>query len=603
MGIDFSSNGISFSSQGKSESGTSTGRPISSTTSYARLVIFHYIKQNFDLINFTGTTPSDNDVFATTTVVIEDEITSVNVSKSLHSSNPAGTFDIELLPSKNWKRLISPGDWALIYLYSGQSEKIDPKDIPNKNIVMIGNLDRISRSRNRNEETDRLETRYVISGRDFSKVFTDTDVFFNPYVANSANAGLLEALLVQRGLPYSGSPDTLVNKLIDVFLSKDGATFDIGSLKGKKTKPLNQWKIPRAVFDVIEKTSSEISIPTELAGIGGFTTVATSASEPTSFGEFITRRIEDGLPGFKQRGFLSTRSNGSLWSLLVSNSNELVNEIFVELERAPNGSVKPAIYLRPRPNSPFFGSSKDKTGPYTDLLKGKFITLDQIVKKSAIEITTDQIQFDNLGKDGKSRFNMWWMRPKQLADGQSTEFANLQPYAGVGPSLPMVDTGSISRHGLKRTDQVLEFVYETNTKNQSQILLQKQFLNQFYDQSRFNHILETGTIETNGIFAEVGRVLKVKSAGLPSKLYYIESYTHNWKFPNRWITKFSVTKGQYSLEESKGQPFIDVGPSDFGTDDLEVTNTSLTKTIVKRDSQGSSNTPDVGGFDIPGFDF
>ena len=596
--------GQNFLSQGKSGD-TAKNRPITTTNSFARVVVFHYKRQSFPAVNF-GSFPKENDVFLQEVVVIEDEITSVNVSKQLGAA--AGSFEVEMLPARNFKKMISPGDWALVYLYNGAHENIDPKNIPNENIVMVGNVDRIHRTRRRNEDSDKLETRFVISGRDHGKVFAETDLFFNPYIANSQNAKVIEAMLVTKGLLLSGSPDTLTNSILDVFISSSGAALTFGSLKGQKTEPINQWKIPRDLFNVLNKGSE--SFGTNLTSAQGFPTGAAGASSPTSIGDSLFRNVTKNLPGFKQRSFLTTRGNGNLWSLLEQNSNPMVNEMFTEIDRGPvsegsksGGPIRLAFFLRPRPNSPLFKFTPQAN--FVSSLNGAFTDLNEIAQNSAIVITQDQIQYDNLGKDGRTRFNMLWQTPKLTGDAKTNEYANVQPYIGTGPSLPMLDTASVQMYGLKKLQPDLDFAYETNSPNVGSVQLQKQFMNQVYDMHRFNHMYETGTISTNGLYVEIGRVLKVTSTkfpSLPPKLYYIEGYDHEWSFPNRWTTTMKVTRGQYETNGTKQASFIDSDEADDGLEDIEFTQSHLVKTNVPRGPTGSSSTG-PSGFTFGGKEF
>ena len=148
MSIEFPFGTNIFEEKGGSDK-TTTTRPLGDTQSFARVVIFHYVKQTFDLANYDPIGVSESDAYQTQISILEEELTSVDVNKDMNAIS--GNFQFEVLPTKNWKRAVAPGDWCLIYLYNKPAPKFTKDDIPNANIVMVGNVDRISRSRRKNE--------------------------------------------------------------------------------------------------------------------------------------------------------------------------------------------------------------------------------------------------------------------------------------------------------------------------------------------------------------------------------------------------------------------------------------------------------------------
>jgi len=150
-----------------------------------------------------------------------------------------------------------------------------------------------------------------------------------------------------------------------------------------------------------------------------------------------------------------------------------------------------------------------------------------------------------------------------------------------------VPTESIVRDGLKRFKGTIDFVYVDSTsglyKNKQEILF-KSFINQGYDHKAYNHLYDTGTVVTTGEKrAQLGSVLRVSPSveGAPVKLYYVEGYSHTWKFPGMWETEWNVTMGQF---DDKLFPFIDLEIGDFGQPDVEQGRGYLAKTNVDRNA-------------------
>jgi hypothetical protein len=533
-------------------------------SSYATIVYFHYKKQNFGIPSNVGPVFPDSTITAVTRGVIEDDIQKLQISKSIESSS--GTFNVTLLPSKNWKQFISPGDWVMIFLDDVQKDasKYYKENVDTKNLVLVGSIDRVSRSVSKNEDTDRVELRYNISGRNFGKVFEETDIWFDPYQLQ--NETLNRVILPNAGLELVGNPSKMCKQLINVFLGK-GEQFSTG-----RTKDLGNWVIPKSLALMLGSKNTD----------------------KAKFFDVLNVKIEDNLPGFKQRQMITLNSNGGLHSMLKRCSNDLVNEIYYEEHRTKDG-VKPTVFLKPRPiNTPFFESHCGSDASAKAALKklnGKVKTLQKLADESFIEISPSEIIYENIGKDDHSRFNMFWLRPVNNLEHHFAYAADVNSQKSINN--PTINIPSIERYGLKRFDQVLEFCHTTDKGGTAspEIELWKAFMVQVYDMHYANHLYEAGTIECTGVLeAELGKALIVKSqqAEVPDKVYFIEGYEHKWSFPNKWTTMFTVTHGQFKQANSSNI-FIDVGvdwnvgPTDFGLADKDVDLSFVAKTVYKKD--------------------
>jgi hypothetical protein len=538
-------------------------RKIGTRTSFVSVKYFHYNKQNFGVpTNVNPGKFTNDDLFGVTTGIIEEEVLSMKLNKNL--SGASGTFDLRLTPTKNWKTILSPGDWVAIYIhdrYKASTEGFigpQPADTP-KNLIMLGNIDRISRSLQKGDDnTDKVKLEYVVSGRNFGKVFEDTEIWFDPYVTQD---NTLDVMLRTAGLELVGSPSDQTKQILRIFLGQ-GANLPRGS-----TRALNQWKIPA-----------------ELARLfGGDTT--------TLFYSILKQAIVSKLPGFKARTMLSPESSGSIWGALQKSANLLVNEIFLEEVRDSTGSAYPTIVCRPRPlQTPFFKSQfGDEADAILPSLNGKFQSLQNLATTSFVEISSAEVIYEDLGKDDHSRLNMYWLHVQQSYECAYTKASNLNV---VGLMNPTFNRPQIMRYGLKRFDQTLDFSFAqdaSGTATQSpepNITIFKAFMAQVYDQNYANHLYDVGTITTTGVLeAELGKALVVKAdqnvAGARDKVYYIEGYSHEWTFPSTWKTTFTLTHGQFI--DPNGNIFIDaIRPGDFGQADVGLQTTYLSKTKTER---------------------
>jgi len=595
-------------------------RPIKSTVSRARVVYWHYIVQNFgastglDLL--LGDTPvSDADIFKTERGIIEEEITEVQVNKTI--DNPSGTFRITMLATKNWKMLLSPGDWVAIYMSSAY-DNFDYDSPDSKNMVMFGSIDRVTKTKQRDEETDKVLVRYIVTGRDFGRVFEDTDIWFNPHTNPTA---LIDLTLTVAGMKFTGSPSEMMDSILDTFFGKAGGgasvfgtvpvktTFGIKNIANTEIE-LKQGYIPEEVT-LPFSASGAISLPRfELGGSGAIKSVPINSLIEREFyiqSSFLSIPMKSAtsLPGYKSRAMLSaSNSPGNVWGLMKRESNALVNDLYCELIRDEDGNCKPTVILAPHPNSNFF---EDGPGELNDAFY-KLGDLEQI------EVGSSQIKYEDLGRDGNSKVNMVWLSSRESTSATTNKIAYLGQNAVDGIGLPMFQSESIKRHGLKIYDQVLEFCFSNALGKVDATAggLYRSFINQIYDLHVYNHLYETGSVVSTGNNkARIGATLRIKdesqtgsfellgfkgdmpmSKFVPTdtsqdRIYYIEGYSHNWKFPDQWETEWQLTHGQFDSDDA---PFIDLREEDAGQIDSESNRRYLVKTNIPRSPESIAST-------------
>ena len=537
-------------------------RFVAARTSSVTIFYYHWVKENFGTSTNvqSATAQSQNQSKAQFYIKgkIEGDAENVSVSKNLEQ--PSANFNFTLYPTKNWKQEISPGDWLVIYFHSSHEPMGDnPSDT--KNLVLIGNVDRISRIIQKEQESDKTTLRYQVSGRNFGKVFEQTDIWYDPY---AVQASTLDVALRTAGLQIVGSPDTQVTNLLDIFLGKGGQT-------GKqKSQPLKQW-----------------FLPTELVGLFGSVN-----SNETYFDTILERQITPDLPGYKPQSMITPNSNGSLWDTIKRSSNQLINEVFLEEVRYADGDnvkVRPTIVVRPRPyQTPFFNNTNPvysqlgkKDAILRKALRGAYQSLQDLSEKSYVEVLQNEVIYENLGRDDHARINMLWFNTNLHYEYILSPNSNLSLKEGE-LSNPTYVRPSIMRHGLRRMDALLDFCHTSiaggGVENNS--LLFQAWAAQLYDMNYANHLYEQGTIECTGVLeAELGKALVIRGKNTEkSKIYYIEGYEHKWSFPNLWTTVFTVSKGQFKTND--GQIFIDISEDDNGAPDSSLDFTYIAKTNI-----------------------
>lgn len=565
---------------GTTSSARKKQRKIGTTNSFARIIYFHYNRQNFKKATAVkGARELDAVTFGVTRGLLEREITDLRCSKSMNA--PAGNFSVTVMPTKNWKQYISPGDWVLIYLYDNAKDAggFDVNNPPTSNMVMFGNIDRVARSKQRDEKTDKITVRYNISGRDFGKVFQQTSLWWDPFTAEGFLLQKNNGLLLKHGVQLKGTPDELVNSLLDVFIGATGADLSSTGLGDvSRTDSLEQWQLPQSLIGVFGGPAGFDIVPGAFGALGAIS----GSSDP--YLDTILKRRFDTLPGFRYRSHL-TPGGAGIWNALKENSNELVNDFFVDLFHKIDGSTVPAITLRSRPTSSGFEDTPGQLGGTTK-------NLQELALDESIIIEPWKIKFENLGNDEQSRFNMFWIDPIQSKNQQIKSYSNIDKGAD-GIKKPMAQIESIRRNGLKMFKKQIPFVYGPGVAPGLGVShdLYRSFINLIYDLHAYNHLYETGSLTTIGIKnAELGKVVNIPPetiddpSGLHNRLYYVEGYTHHWNFPGQWETEWNLTMGQWNNES---YPFIDFIDEDDGEENADVKTISLVKTDVKRPGSDS----------------
>lgn len=559
-------------------------RPTTKRTTYARVFYMHYKRQTN--VFATSIKPHDFNPLETEIGYMEPEdIRSCTISKSLGS--PSGSFSIDLYPTYNWKATVSPGDWVIIYFYQAIGSK--SQDVKKKNSddevvnppndlvngILIGNIDRIARIVEKDKENDKTILKYMVSGRNFGKVYEDTEIWFDPYVTN---ANLVDTSLRAAGLTITGSPDEQVKKIADIFLGRGSVPEGKGGPLGTTDK-LVQWQIPPILADVT-------STPGELAS------------------DMIGQDITSNLPGHKTRTMLTVGDSGPLWDFMKQNANMAVNELFCEEVRGADGSFTPTLIMRPRPvQSPFFqaqftGSiNEGLVGPSISdqslsKLNGAYKSIQDHAKTNRIDISPSEIIYENLGRDGHSRFNLMSMNTRTDLDYFHSRHANVSPSEKIAN--PLLQRDSINRWGARIHEYSNEYVDPAEKGTKADPDLWRGFFMQVYDQNFANHMYEAGTIETTGVLeAELGSILRILPQGdindidgPQAKLYYIEGYEHRLAFPNTWTTVWTVSHGQFEIAGTaaltgKQKFFIDSSEDDFGQEDFDLNSVFIAKTVTR----------------------
>jgi len=106
----------------------------------------------------------------------------LSISTNKSKSQPAGSFEIRLAPTKNWVTAITPGSWCIILM---SNSAIDDKAkygggrVDEKSFKMLGRIESVRGVIEVDQKTGARKTGYIVQGADWGTIF-DTTFYMDP---------------------------------------------------------------------------------------------------------------------------------------------------------------------------------------------------------------------------------------------------------------------------------------------------------------------------------------------------------------------------------------------------------------------------------------
>ena len=310
-------------------------------TPHAAVKIWNYV----DRVIATGADPSKANQ-------VKEEIIStlslVNIQTSKSKSDPVGSFNFTLAPTRNWVSVITPGSWCVIFM---SNEKITKEtfEVADRSFVkMFGRIDNVRVEVFVNSDGAR-STRYLVSGQDWSSMLNNT-FYVDPLIGNPAEeqkrlGSVISIQLIKNLLSENNTPSTFnLASNLQTLLSIFGKPLDLPEVT-RIAKPTHDVAIPSEIikfFGFIDAKGQRTSA-TDLTKILTLQTGALNSTE----GKYDTD-IKDG------HGWLNPFSmvgQHTLWSILMDNSNYALNELYPELRWFGDNKPQLTLYNRIKPFS------------------------------------------------------------------------------------------------------------------------------------------------------------------------------------------------------------------------------------------------------------
>lgn len=492
-------------------------------------------------------TPSDDtplsELSKTTRIFLSNNLTAINFSKDLNS--PSGSFEITLDSSRDWRRVIRRGTWATIFM--SNEENIPLADIPDPQFLRtLCYIERISERIQEDEDGSRDLT-YVVTGRDFGKIYEDTEIWQNYFKFEKTLSQTLSATLTLENISTTDKLLDLGHKLF--FSAKD-------DIAGNATiaEIAQQWLMPEALLvdlDLKTRTGTQGPFFGHIQGLLNFS--------PTNTSIPITNPM--------------AAINGNAWAKLKEWSVEPLNELFCEL----NSIGAPQLTYRPIP----WGISQKG---YPTLAKN-ISTYRKLAEDSNLIISNEEITFVDIGEDEHNRYNHFFGWSSAQRHSQFDNISELQnKVSATGRSYPYVKRASVMRHGFKPMHTELNTITYSvkrskNGKVNTKLLLEyNEVLYDYWSPAVFFESGSVSIVGRNDI--KIGQAIifeKGAKGKLGGKVFYVEGYSDEYLVDEdgkkTWFQNLQLTRG---IEAAKLRENID-------EEELEKNNTIETKGFFIKD--------------------
>jgi hypothetical protein len=372
---------------------------------------------------------------------IKDEIIAtksiVSISTNKTKASPAGSFSVELAPTRNWIAAISPGSWIEIHM---SPDYMKPEDIyksSSKTLKMIGRIDTVRMNMSVDQTSGARRTVYTLEGKDWGQIF-ESMLYIDPYITNSLDDPFYKVIkllstseIFDKATPVSRvfSPSVLIKSIIRAWGSKQ--PFEPGVADMNRWAPLSQFVLPLTLAAKIDKT-----IPSD--------NLADNIKYKFGRLSFVNKKesYEDGE--VEATGVINPNSLvgvHNIWQILTEHSAHVVNEMFCDM-RWEGDKPQLSLFKRPRP---FWLSPTPPANPDALKITSPFFNLRRT------PIPKDLITSIDIGDNWRDLVNFIEVMPDYSVVATPDDVAKALTGAWVKKDAAIYDsTGrSFARNGLK----------------------------------------------------------------------------------------------------------------------------------------------------------
>lgn len=296
--------------------------------------------------------------------IIISTISLMSISINKSKSEPTGSFNLVLAPTRNWTATLTSGSWCAILMSNDPLDENSFKEAKATQLKMIGRIDAV-RTNVSVDDSGTRSTTYSVQGRDWGSIFENT-IYIDPIIQDPSELGETQAnslyqQLAQAVYNDNNSPNTLaVPKQLTKILSVLGhplrfpetermfkATHEVSLPDGvvnfllrknlsqaEKQKQLDESNSPEHANESLVRTWKPELLDRQMAPSTKFMDLLTFIWGPLkdngedtyhNADEYLT---QSGTCYLNPGDFLGQHT---IWSVLQENCNYAMNDLFTEL--------------------------------------------------------------------------------------------------------------------------------------------------------------------------------------------------------------------------------------------------------------------------------
>lgn len=321
----------------------------------AAVIIYNY-RDRLGTTDMVSTDPHEVEQVIVNTASLR----SVSTSKS--KGQPAGSFEMQLAPTKNWTAAITPGSWCVILMgrtpIKADELKYRDAQVDKRHFKMLGRIESVRCATAVDPTTGALSTTYIVSGTDWGSIFNSV-LYVDPAARTVENSAIGAA----NALFYDNlvTTDAKTNKEVKLYDSMT-AIRALVSFWGA-SDPYSDMLKDTSDGKLLSKTVNRFAIPQQLVDYMGFTDKQDKPNKQIAsilrtrgnvLIDYDTYSAIDGETDAERTdgiGYIEPRSvyeMNSLWQLMLDNSNKALNELITDI-RWEGDQPHLTIYKRVKP--------------------------------------------------------------------------------------------------------------------------------------------------------------------------------------------------------------------------------------------------------------
>lgn len=500
-----------------------------------------------------------------------------SISTNKTKGSPAGSFEMQLAPTKNWTTAITPGSWCVILMgrtpIAASETKYNTPKVDKRHFKMLGRIESVRCATAVDPMTGALATTYIVTGTDWGSIFNSV-LYIDPAARTIENSaiGAANTLFYDNLVTVDGKTNkevklydsmTAIRALVSFWGAADPFSDMLKDTSDGKllSKTVNRFAMPQQLIDYMGFTDKDGKPNKQIASI-----LRTRGNVLTEYDTYSAIDAETDVERTDGIGYIEPRSvyeMNTLWQLMLDNSNKALNELISDI-RWEGDQPHLTIYKRVKPFTirsfdEILSDNVEVTDSSTPTLTTDFVYKQASPFKHIRrhKIPEQDILAVNAGTNWRDRFNFVEVRlDKQIIPAfQNKDIMSL----GTKLDSQFYDHKSIQRDGLLPMVMSVRHIPAPNT-GVEEYSIEKLFAYKYLGKEWYfdTHKMLNGIVTMIGQdnYIQVGDNIVFKAGALssnynssydsvtnPDKVYvtaHVESVAHNVRIGETGARSFTT---------------------------------------------------------------